>query len=718
MHQRGILGALLLILSVGCAGSDRRGTAEVEAKQAVTAAAAVAEVRRGYFGRDWWACARAGEALGARHPDSAPLRAWTIACAARAGEDALPRAEAMLSERPGEPWGLFARAAALIDDPTRGPDEGIPAARVVAGALVHPDATWLLGRALVVHGTGEEAAAFLAALPGRAGAPELLGLELALLTTSSEDVEASLLALAEQVRALDPSFVDGWFLPATWLLARRRTAEAEVSFARALELSPYSPAIHARKWDAISMGQARGPEAKKAAIDADVAALLRARGDAPAALHAAAYAYDDLSPETARRYRVQVLARFPDSREAEWARIEAIRGFDRAWMAAKGERDRRAAEQALRDALAAFIARPRHVVPALLAEAHMLRYFVVRADAGARPEELLVAAQGFAAHERQNLHLFGDVAAVLAERTPYHAEAEAIAREGLRLAELRFARTPPSEAAKDRDRHLRGVLLGGLGAVLHAQGRLAEAREALQQSQALHRGREPEPFIRLAALAETEGQPAEAERLLIAGLNVEYNRDKVVAALKALYVRRRGSERGFAGYLARIERSQREERRAAVLATRIAEPRTLAAFALPRLGGGEVRSETLAGRIMVINLWFTSCSPCVKELPALQKLADAYAAAPDVVITTVNTDPSTDRLAAWLADRGLRFEVLLGERWAIESKVRSFPTTLFVDPQGRVVFVQESISERLVEEFTWRIEAMRAATVGRTRSGG
>lgn len=155
-----------------------------------------------------------------------------------------------------------------------------------------------------------------------------------------------------------------------------------------------------------------------------------------------------------------------------------------------------------------------------------------------------------------------------------------------------------------------------------------------------------------------------------------------------------------------------------MLATRIAEPRTLAAFALPRLGGGEVRSETLAGRIMVINLWFTSCSPCVKELPALQKLADAYAAAPDVVITTVNTDPSTDRLAAWLADRGLRFEVLLGERWAIESKVRSFPTTLFVDPQGRVVFVQESISERLVEEFTWRIEAMRAATVGRTRSGG
>jgi hypothetical protein len=85
------------------------------------------------------------------------LRAWTIACAARAGEDVMPLADAMLAADPNDSWGLFARAAALIDDPRLGPDEGIPAARATAAALAHPDATWLLGRALVVHGSPEEA---------------------------------------------------------------------------------------------------------------------------------------------------------------------------------------------------------------------------------------------------------------------------------------------------------------------------------------------------------------------------------------------------------------------------------------------------------------------------------------------------------------------------------------------------------------------------------
>ncbi|MCY0985729.1 hypothetical protein OV203_01215 [Nannocystis sp. ILAH1] len=33
--------------------------------------------------------------------------------------------------------------------------------------------------------------------------------------------------------------------------------------------------------------------------------------------------------------------------------------------------------------------------------------------------------------------------------------------------------------------------------------------------------------------------------------------------------------------------------------------------------------------------------------------------------------------------------------------------TLFVDHDGRIVFTHEGATERLVEEFTWRIEALR-----------
>lgn len=149
-----------------------------------------------------------------------------------------------------------------------------------------------------------------------------------------------------------------------------------------------------------------------------------------------------------------------------------------------------------------------------------------------------------------------------------------------------------------------------------------------------------------------------------------------------------------------------------MLTTELAEPRPLAPFVLPRLAGGELRSDTLAGRVAVINLWSTTCAPCVAELPDLQALADAFAGSPDVVITSINTDPNADAIAAWMSERKLRFDVLFGGRWFDESGYRVLPTTLFVDSQGRVAFIKEGKTDRLVEEFTWRIEALRAKVRG------
>lgn len=117
---------LALLLS-GAAGCERRGgpvilarTTPPAPKEDPAATAAVEQVRRGYMGRDWWGCAHEGAALREKYPDHARLQAWTILCAGRSGGDALAQAEAMLAERPGDPWALFARAGALLDDPSRG----------------------------------------------------------------------------------------------------------------------------------------------------------------------------------------------------------------------------------------------------------------------------------------------------------------------------------------------------------------------------------------------------------------------------------------------------------------------------------------------------------------------------------------------------------------------------------------------------------------------
>ncbi|MBZ5712520.1 redoxin domain-containing protein [Nannocystis pusilla] len=671
-------------------------------------------VRRGYLGHDWWGCARDGAALRLLHPDSAPLQAWTIQCVSRSGGDALAQADAMLSERPGDPWALFARAGALIDHPERGA-EGVPAAREALAAMPgHPDAVWQLGRGLVRHGGHAETTAFFAEQPQPALA-DVLALELARASSARDSDEQQVFELAARARAADPRCVDAELLPAQWLLERRRPAEAAPLLARALELSPHAPALHAELWRALKLTPGLAASELRAAIDADVALLLQSRGDDPSALEAAANVYRDMSPETHKRLAADLLARFPASPAASSMRHARLAGL----AYAHDERQRQhapdpAKDARLRQALDEFLAGPPPSARQL-ADAYRFRYTLVRDDPDATPAAVLAALQEWAPHDEVYLFAVAAAAAELAERTPYTAEAEAIARTCIERAEALVARIRPrvsdaAEFARSSAFYL-APAYEALGVALLAQRRHPEAREALEKAYSLTRER-PELFVRLAALAEAEGRIADAEKFLIEGSAAWRGREVCDTALRALYVRRHGSERGYDRHREQLEAGIREVRRQQVLATAIAEPKPLPPFALPKLGGGELRSDALLGRVAVINLWATTCRPCVAEMPDLQQLADAFAGSRDVVVTTINLDDAADHLPAWLRERDLRLEVALGERYAMDNGYNTLPTTLFVDRGGAVVFTKDAATEQLVEEFTWRIDALRAPRPG------
>ncbi|MBZ5714930.1 redoxin domain-containing protein [Nannocystis pusilla] len=697
-----LIGALLLVASAAC---DSRPASEPRTTTVTAADGAVAQVRRAYLGRDFWACARDGAALRLVHPDSAPLQSWTILCVARAKADAVPLAEAMLRERPGEPWALFARAGALVDHPRRGAEEGIPAARAALAAMPdHPDAVWLLARALVVHAPREEAEAFFAAQPQPAPA-DLVALELAFVAQQFETTESRIAELADRVRALDPDNVDAEFMTATWQLLHRRPGEAEASLRRALALSPHAPPLHARLWQAIDVSPTREAADRRAAIDADVALLLQHRGDSPAALQAAAHVYQDMSQETYQELTAEVLTRFPDSAEADWARYGQLLALDMARDGRKGPADPAADAEELR-LLDAFLARP--VVTRLLGDVTRMRYWLLRDIEGVAPEALRDALQAWAQHDRNNFQALAVVAVELSERTAYDAEAEAIARLALERGEARLAearRTDPAAATRDPG-FLLTPLYGALAATLQAQGRDAEAREVLERGRPLE-SRAAKYLVQLAALAEADGRLDEAEQLLVEGLPRWGGDATCDDALRQLYRRRHGNERGYAAHRERLEAEHHERRRTALLAKSTVEPEALRPFALPKLGGGERASDSLRGKLAVIHFWGRSCGACVMEMPALQQFADAVAGSPDVVFTTVHTDDDTAELTEWLAERQLRLEVLLGARYYLDSGWRSIPLTLFVAPDGRVAFVHEGASARLVEEFGWYVEATR-----------
>jgi thiol-disulfide isomerase/thioredoxin len=124
-----------------------------------------------------------------------------------------------------------------------------------------------------------------------------------------------------------------------------------------------------------------------------------------------------------------------------------------------------------------------------------------------------------------------------------------------------------------------------------------------------------------------------------------------------------------------------------------ASPSAIAA-ALPAIevecftGSDAVSFDGLRGPA-VVNLWASWCPPCVKELPALQRFADANAGRVHVVGVVTEDDPEA---AASLADElGVRFPTLFDEYGEVRRTIAGpgLPVTLFVDRGGRLMYVYQ-----------------------------
>jgi hypothetical protein len=102
-------------------------------------------------------------------------------------------------------------------------------------------------------------------------------------------------------------------------------------------------------------------------------------------------------------------------------------------------------------------------------------------------------------------------------------------------------------------------------------------------------------------------------------------------------------------------------------------------------------------------------------MPDLQKLHEKYASDPDVAILTIDNDQNPDDVPPWMKQKGFTFPVLLDDGYVTKVGITAFPTTWFLDREGRKVFEKVGWSEKLLEEFSWRIEAIRGTTTAAGR---
>jgi tetratricopeptide (TPR) repeat protein len=683
------------------------------------AAGAVAQVRGQYFKMDYVGGAADADRLLKQFPRSRELAAWRAANLSRISRplEAKAAADALLKADSSDAWGWFARAVVL-----EYASEGIPPGQQQLKASLeayrrapnNADVQWL--RAVTLSGAGESAhaLALIDSIASRGPLPrQLLGPQANAMHNTSQKAGKfdkakadSAFALYAKARSLDTTDVTSRIFAASRLAGNGRPSDAYVLAKEGVRLSPLALGAHETYWQSIDGLRDRTQAARDSEVLGDVERLLAVRGNEPTVLSAAAYQYTaHRKPDRARELEVKLLAVAPASLPAEWVFVNRYR----------------AAQTQLRDsashdtasyvrALWAFIDRPTHISERLLGDAYRDLFFL--SDSTTNADTLLRIVKGMVRYEGINPHIAYSAGAIrLAERGRDFKVAEEIARAGVKEAKARideqkdiYETVGDYAAAVD---WMTAFMYDALGVVYTREGRFDDARKQLEHARELD-PRSRNALLHLGQLSERQSQLDQAESYymkgsLIALPGVNPNR----AALQKLFNLRHGSLEGYDSYLAGIAEADRASRRAAIAKTQLPSPTPLQPFQLQTLDGKLVTVDSLRGRAAVINNWGMWCGPCVAELPEIQALSVKYAGDTTVRILTIDNDRNTDSLRLWMGKKNYTFTTLLDDGYLSRVNNHGFPTTWFLDQNGRVVFTKTGWSEKLVEEFGWRIEMLK-----------
>lgn len=114
--------------------------------------------------------------------------------------------------------------------------------------------------------------------------------------------------------------------------------------------------------------------------------------------------------------------------------------------------------------------------------------------------------------------------------------------------------------------------------------------------------------------------------------------------------------------------------------------------------GDSLRLSDLRGRFVLLDFWFTTCPPCLEELPRLKRLRMRYDE--QLVVVGVSTDGDPRRFDAFLQRESIDWHQVLDyaqNAGAVHAlyRVPYYPSYFLVDPEGRVAAHGRFVLEQL-----------------------
>ena len=106
------------------------------------------------------------------------------------------------------------------------------------------------------------------------------------------------------------------------------------------------------------------------------------------------------------------------------------------------------------------------------------------------------------------------------------------------------------------------------------------------------------------------------------------------------------------------------------------------------LNGEKVTMESLRGKVVMVNFWATSCTTCIREMPAMVETYNKYKdKGLDFVAVAMSYDPP-NYVLNYAQTRSLPFKVALDTRGDLAKSfgdVKLTPTTFVIDKNGNII---------------------------------